>query len=94
VTHAFTGMIGEELLAIEPRVLVAVGADAARDIDAAGCPLARQPFSEAEPGVWFSWTKGIAGLLLPSLAPALENEPAKRLFWRAFLTLKTPAPTA
>ena len=94
VTHASTGMIGEELLAIEPRVLVAVGADAARDIDTAGCPLARQPFSEAEPGVWFSWTKGTAGLLLPSLAPALENEPAKRLFWRAFLTLKTPAPTA
>ncbi len=73
---------------------MAVGADAARDIDASGYPLVRQPFSEAEPGAWFSWTKGIADLLLPSLASALEDESAKRRFWRAFLTLKTPAPPA
>lgn len=94
VTYAATGMLGEELLAIEPRALVAVGADAARDIDASGYPLVRQPFSEATPGIWFSWAKGIAGLLLPSLAPALDDESAKRRFWRAFLTLKTPAPSA
>ena len=91
VTYASTGLLREELLATEPRALVAVGAGAAGDIDAAGYPLARQPFSEAVPGVWFAWTKGTAGLLLPSLAPALDDEAAKRRFWRSFLALKALA---
>jgi hypothetical protein len=55
---------------------------AARDIDATGYPLVRQPFSEAEPGVWFSRTKVTSGLLLPSLSPALDGEAAKRPFFR------------
>jgi hypothetical protein len=92
VTYAATGLLAEELLAVEPHALVAVGAGAARDIDAAGYPLVRQPFSEAEPGVWFSWTKGTSGLLVPSLAPALDDEAAKRRFWRTFLGLKALAP--
>ena len=91
VTYASTGLLVEELLSTEPRALVAVGAGAAEDIDATGYPLARRPFSEAEPGVWFTWTKGTAGILLPSLAPALDDEAAKRRFWRSFLALKTLA---
>ena len=91
VTYASTGLLAEQLLATEPLALVAIGADAAADIDATGYPLARQPFSEAEPGVWFGWTKGTAGLLLPSLAPALDDEAAKRRFWRSFLALKALA---
>ncbi len=93
VTYAATGLLREELLAIEPNALVAVGAGAASDIDAAGYPLVRQPFSEAEPGVWFSWTKGTVGLIAPSLAPALDDEAAKRRFWRTFLGLKALAPS-
>lgn len=93
VTYASTGLLKEELLATEPQALIAIGAGAARDIDATGYPLVRQPFSEAEPGVWFSWTKGASGLLLPSLAPALDDEAAKRRFWRTFLSLKALAPT-
>ena len=77
-----------EILALEPGVLVAVGPQAARDIDALGYPLVRQTFSEAEEGEWFSWTSGMVGLRLPPLAPALEDEAAKRRFWRAFLCLK------
>jgi len=92
VTYAATGLLAEELLAVEPDALVAVGESAARDIDAAGYPLVRQPFSEAEPGVWFSWTKGTSGLLVPSLAPALDDEAAKRRFWRTFLGLKALVP--
>jgi hypothetical protein len=94
VTYASTGFLEEELLTIEPHALVAVGVGAARDIDAAGYPLVRQPFSEAESGVWFSWTKGTPGLLLPSLSPALDDEAAKRRFWRTFLTLKALAPSS
>ncbi len=93
VTYASTGLLMEELLATEPDALVAAGPGAARDIDATGYPLVRQPFSEAEPGVWFSWTKGTSGFLLPSLAPALDDDAAKRRFWRTFLGLKAVAPS-
>jgi hypothetical protein len=93
VTYAATGLLEEELLATEPHALVAVGAGAATDIDATGYPLVRQPFAEAEPGVWFSWTRGTPGLLLPSLTPALEDEAAKRRFWKTFLGLKVLAPS-
>jgi hypothetical protein len=92
VTYAATGLLAEELLATEPHALVAIGTGAARDIDAAGHPLVSQPFSEAEQGVWFSWTKGTSGLLVPSLAAALDDEAAKRRFWRTFLGLKVLAP--
>jgi len=88
VTYEKTGLLAQELQATEPQVLVAIGAGAARDIDALDYPLARQPFSGAQPGIWFPWTKGTAGLVLLALAPALDDEAAKRRFWRAFLTLK------
>jgi hypothetical protein len=93
VTYASTGLLAREILAAEPHSLVAVGPGAAREIDALGHPLARRPFSEAERGVWFAWTKGTAGLSLPALIPALDDEGAKRRFWRAFLALRELAPT-
>jgi hypothetical protein len=88
VTYASTGLLAQEVLAVEPHALVAVGPGAARDIDAIDYPLARAPFSTAESGAWFGWTKGTAGLNLPALAPALDDEGAKRRFWRAFLALR------
>ncbi len=94
VTYESTGLLAQEIQATDPQALIAVGAGAARDIDATDYPLVRHPFSEAEPGVWFPWTKGTAGLLLPALAPALDDNAAKRRFWRAFLTLRVLAPGA
>ena len=88
VTYESTGLLAQEIQAAEPQALIAIGAGAARDIDALDYPLVRQPFSEAEPGIWFTWTKGTAGLTLPALAPALDDDAAKRRFWRAFLTLR------
>lgn len=88
VTYESTGLLAQELQATEPQVLVAVGADAARDINALDYTLVRQPFSDAQPGIWFPWTKGTAGLMLPAIAPALDDDAAKRRFWRAFLALK------
>lgn len=93
VTYASTGLLEEELLATEPHALIAGGPGGASDIDATGYQAARRSFSAAEPGVWFSWTKGTRGLLLPSLAPALDDEATKRLFWRTFLSLKALALT-
>lgn len=88
VTYESTGLLAQEIRATEPHALVAIGTGAARDIDALEYPLVRQPFSEAEPGIWFTWTKGTAGLILPALAPALDDDAAKLRFWQAFLTLK------
>jgi hypothetical protein len=88
VTYASTGLLKEELLATEPHALVAVGPGAAREVDGLDHPLARIPFSEAEEGVPFAWTRGTSGLLLPSLAPALTDDTRKRRFWRCFLVLK------
>ncbi len=94
VTYESTGLLAQELRATEPQALIAIGAGAASDIDAIDYPLVRHPFSEADPGVWFPWTKGTAGLLLPALAPALDDDAAKRRFLRAFLTLRDLAPSA
>jgi hypothetical protein len=92
VTFTSTGLLAEEILATEPYVLVALGPGAAREIDGLGHPLAQTLFSEAERGVWFAWTKGTAGLVLPALAPALDDDAAKRSFWRAFQALRDLAP--
>ncbi len=78
----------EEMLALEPGALVAVGPAAARAIDSLDYPLAKTRFSETPEGSWFAWTRGTRGLRLPALAPALEDADAKRRFWRAFLALR------
>jgi hypothetical protein len=93
ITYESTGLLAQEIQATEPRALVAIGAGAASDVDALDYPLVRQPFSAAEPGVWFPWTKGTAGLLVPALAPALDEDAAKRRFWHAFLALRDIAPS-
>jgi hypothetical protein len=92
VTYASTGLLAQEVLAAEPHALVAVGPGADRDIDTMEHPLANTPFATAESGAWFAWTKGTAGLSLPALAPALDDDAAKRRFWRAFLALKDVSP--
>jgi hypothetical protein len=88
VTYESTGLLAREILATQPQVLVAVGPGAAQDVDAIDYPLVKQPFSDAQPGVWFPWTKGTAGLALPAIAPALGDDATKRRFWRAFLSLR------
>ena len=88
VTYEETGSLAQEILATQPQVLVAIGPGAARDIDALQLSLIRQPFSDAEPGIWFPWTKGTSGLVLPAIVPALDDDAAKRRFWQAFLSLR------
>jgi hypothetical protein len=88
VTFESTGLLAREIRAVQPQALVAVGPGAARDIDAIDYPLVREPFSDAQPGVWFPWTKGTAGLALPAIAPALGDDATKRRFWRSFLALR------
>jgi hypothetical protein len=92
VTYASTGLLAQEVLATEPHALVAVGPGAASEIDALSHPLAQRSFSKAEIGAWFTWTEGTAGLSLPALIPALDDDRAKRRFWRAFLALRDLTP--
>lgn len=93
VTWSSTGLLLEEILAIQPSVLVSIGPGADLEIDALDYPLSRSSFSDAPHGAWFSWTSSTVGLSLPALAPALDDEEAKRIFWRTFLTLqKLPTP--
>ena len=91
VVSSSTGLLLEMLLVAEPSILVAVGPDGAREIDSLDHPLARRPFSDAAEGELFSWTAGTTGLRLPPLAPALDDDGAKKRFWRAFLALRDPA---
>lgn len=87
-TYEGTGLLLRELLSAGPSALVAVGPGAAREIDALDYPLAQRPYAGAPKGGWFPWTKGTSGLLLPPLRPALDDDGAKRRFWRAFLALR------
>ena len=80
--------VGPRVLDALAASLAAVGPGAAREVDGLDHPLARAPFSEAEEGVPFAWTRGTSGLLLPSLSPALTDDTRKRRFWRCFLALK------
>ena len=82
----------EEILSLEPDVLVAAGPTAAHAIDSCNYPLAKMAFSEAPEGSWFAWSKDTRGLRLPALAPALDDDDAKRRFWAAFLALRTLVP--
>lgn len=88
VTWSSSGPLKEELLSLEPAILVVVGPGATRAVDDAGYALVKTRFGEATEGTWFSWTRGTTGLLLPDLAPALDDPEAKRRFWRAFLALR------
>ena len=88
VTYESTGSLAQEILATQPQILVAIGPGATRDIDALHLPLVRQRFSDAEIGIPFPWTKGTVGLVLPAIVPALNDDTAKRSFWRAFLSLR------
>ena len=94
VTWPSTGLLAEQITLSEPTVLAAIGPEAAQDIDSLHYPLAHNAFSDADEGTPFTWTKSTFGLLLPALAPALENETEKKRFWLAFLKLKDFAPNS
>jgi len=92
VTWSSSANLLEGILSLEPEALVAIGADVARAIDSLDYPLAKNGFSEAVEGSWFTWKEGTFGLRLPAISTALVDADAKRRFWRAFLALRALAP--
>jgi uracil-DNA glycosylase len=75
----------DELAIVQPRIVVAMGEDALSELNDLGVPLSRPV--EARPGVIQRLTPSIDFLYAPNIDHALDEESAKRSFWRAFRAL-------
>jgi uracil-DNA glycosylase family 4 len=75
----------EELLIVQPKIVVAMGPDALQTLNELEVPLAR-PIA-AELGELQQLTPSIAALYVPNIDEALDEEDAKREFWAAFKLL-------
>ncbi|MDW5594459.1 uracil-DNA glycosylase family protein [Conexibacter stalactiti] len=77
--------IVEELAIVQPKIVVVMGDEALDVLNELEIPLARRV--EAEPGVLQQLTPSIEALYVPNIDDALDEEGAKRAFWRAFKVL-------
>ena len=75
----------EELAIVAPRIVVVMGEPALAELNAADVPLARD--IEATPGRVQELTPSCAALWVPDIDGSLDEEGAKRDFWRAFRAL-------
>jgi len=78
--------LARELHIVQPKLLVAMGPEAVRFVDALGFPLA-DPLEGAEPGVVRRFTPTIEALVTPDIDGALDEQAAKTAFWNAFKAL-------
>jgi uracil-DNA glycosylase len=75
----------EELAIVQPRIVVVMGEEARAELNDLGVPLGRE--LEATPGEIQKLTPACDALYVPDIDQALDDEPAKRSFWRAFRAL-------
>ena len=75
----------EELAIVAPKIVVVMGSDALGVLNDLEVPLAHRLL--AQPGEIQSFTPTIDALHVPNIDEALDEEGAKRAFWRAFRTL-------
>lgn len=75
----------EELAIVQPKIVVVMGEDALHVVNDLGIPLARHV--EQVPGAVQQLTPSIDALYVPDIDEALDEEGAKRAFWRAFKVL-------
>jgi uracil-DNA glycosylase family 4 len=75
----------EELAIVQPKIVVAMGADALAAINDLDVPLARK--LSADPGVIQRLTPSVEALYVPNIDEALDEDRAKREFWAAFRVL-------
>jgi uracil-DNA glycosylase len=75
-----------ELHIVQPKLLVVMGDEAARFLDALSFPLA-DSVRTAAPGVVQRFTPTIEALLTPDIDDALDAQSAKTAFWNAFKAL-------
>jgi uracil-DNA glycosylase len=75
----------DELAIVQPRVVVVMGEEALGELNGLGVPLARE--LEPDPGRMQRLTPSCEALYVPDIDRALDDEGAKREFWRAFRSL-------
>jgi uracil-DNA glycosylase len=75
----------EELAIVQPRIVVAMGEEALEELNGLGVPLAVEV--RATPGEVQKLTPSCDALYVPDIDRALDDEGAKRAFWRAFRAL-------
>ena len=75
-----------ELHIVQPKLLVVMGDDAARFLDALEFPLA-DGLEGAEIGVVRRFTPTIEAIVTPNIDSALDEQAAKTAFWNAFKAL-------
>jgi uracil-DNA glycosylase family 4 len=78
--------LARELHIVQPKLLVVMGAEAVRFVDAVAFPLA-DPLDGAEEGVIRRFTPTIDALVTPDIDGALDEQAAKTAFWNAFKAL-------
>jgi uracil-DNA glycosylase len=75
----------EEIAIVQPKIVVAMGEDALETLNDLELPLARRV--DARPGEIQQLTPSIDALYTPNIDASLDEEDAKREFWRAFRVL-------
>jgi len=81
-----TPWLTRELHIVQPKLLVVMGTDAVRFLDALAFPLA-DPLADCEPGMVVRFTPTIEAIATPDIDAALDDEAAKTEFWAAFKAL-------
>lgn len=82
---ACVARIVEEIAIVAPKIVVVMGADALAALNDVDLPLARTV--DPALGVVQPLTPSIEALYVPNIDDALDEEAAKRAFWRAFRVL-------
>ncbi len=75
----------EELAIVAPRMVVVMGEEALEELNDLGLPLGRT--IDAEPGKIQSLTPSCEALYVPDIDASLDDDAAKRSFWKAFRAL-------
>ena len=75
-----------ELHIVQPKLLVVMGPEAVRFVDALGFPLS-EPLAGVEAGIVRRFTPTIEALVTPDIDGALDEQAAKTGFWNAFKAL-------
>jgi uracil-DNA glycosylase family 4 len=77
--------VATELAIVQPRMVVVMGEEALEELNGLGVPLGAE--LRAEPGELQKLTPSCDAIYTPDIDRALDDEGAKRSFWRAFRAL-------
>ena len=75
----------DELAIVQPRIVVVMGEEALEELNGMGVPLGRR--LEPQAGRIQRFTPSCDALYVPDIDRSLDDERAKREFWRAFRSL-------